>query len=166
MLDALPDRKAQQLVRTVLMHGVEAEGPVHRDRLARLTAGAFGLNRVSDARVTAILGCLPRGLTVTERAFLWPSDVDPASWRVVRSSDTLNRGVEHLSLVELSNALHIVAGRLGGAGGDELMRGALALFGGRRMTAGIGRRMEEALTEAIRTGRIISTAHGYHVVPR
>ena len=46
VLDELPASKAARVVRRVLTAGIKAEGPIHVDRLAKLTVGAFGLNRV------------------------------------------------------------------------------------------------------------------------
>ncbi|HEY4627081.1 MAG TPA: AAA domain-containing protein, partial [Blastococcus sp.] len=45
VLDELPASKAARVVRRVLNAGIKAEGPIHVDRLAKLTVGAFGLNR-------------------------------------------------------------------------------------------------------------------------
>ena len=46
VLDELPTAKAARAVRKVLTAGIKAEGPIHVDRLTKLTVGAFGLNRV------------------------------------------------------------------------------------------------------------------------
>ena len=45
MLRQLANPEAARLVRRVLAAGIRAEGPIHRERLARLTASAFGVPR-------------------------------------------------------------------------------------------------------------------------
>ena len=48
VLDELPAAKAARPVRRVIAAGVKAEGPIHVDRLTKLTVNAFGLNRASE----------------------------------------------------------------------------------------------------------------------
>ena len=47
---------------------VAAEGPVQHERLAKLVAAAFDLNRVRSDRITAILACLPSRTTSPQTA--------------------------------------------------------------------------------------------------
>ena len=62
VLDRLPDYRAASLVSAALTEIITAEGPIHTDRLASLVARGFGLNRVAEARKSAILRHLSRGI--------------------------------------------------------------------------------------------------------
>ena len=64
VLDELPASKAARVVRRVLTAGIKAEGPIHVDRLAKLTVGAFGLNRVdrgAQGRAAVAAAAVGRG---------------------------------------------------------------------------------------------------------
>jgi hypothetical protein len=74
VLDELPAAKAARAVRRVLTAGVKAEGPIHVDRLLKLTAAAFGLNRVAESRKDALLAVLPP--SAVDGDYLWPDGVD------------------------------------------------------------------------------------------
>ena len=121
-------------VRRIIHAVIETEAPVQQDRLAKLVAGAFGLNRVSEDRRRAIQRAVPREFRRgDDDEFHWPTNVDPQSWRLVRRPTAgQSRPLEEVSLIEIGNALLIVAEESGGSAKDELKREALALFGGRR----------------------------------
>jgi hypothetical protein len=135
---------------------IDAEGPVHRDRLAKLVAGAFSLGKVSEARRTAIQRVVPSEYTRgDDREFYWPTGVEPASWRAVRTAKRgEGRPLGEVSLVEIGNAMRVVAEQAGGSGVDDLKRDALALFGGIRVTKDIGARLDEALERALAIGTL------------
>ena len=78
VLDELPAAKSARVVRRVLNDGIKAEGPIHVDRLAKLTVGAFGLNRATEARKEALLSTLPPSAVVD--GYLWPEGLSPDSW--------------------------------------------------------------------------------------
>ncbi|WP_298992781.1 DUF3320 domain-containing protein [uncultured Pseudokineococcus sp.] len=155
-LDALPRPDATREVRRALQDVVDAEGPVHVDRLARLVAGAFGLGRVSESRKAAVLAALPPKLVVDDaEPVVWPSSLDPATWRGYRPTPAgVDRPVEHLPLREVVNAMADVCRSAGGMTEDELLRETLAVFGGRRLTAGVRERLAKALVLALSDGRL------------
>ncbi|QEW01624.1 DUF3320 domain-containing protein [Microbacterium caowuchunii] len=155
-LDRLPDGAAVQKVRSVLREIIQAEGPIHKTRLARLAAESFGLNRVATARAEAILRCLPpEHLRTTDQWCAWPSGIDPLEWRNVRRSQPGDgRNLDHVPLVEIANAMAVVAELGGGMNEDELKRQALSLFGGKRMTEGVSARLAAGLQRGLDTGRI------------
>ncbi|MEJ5943677.1 DUF3320 domain-containing protein [Pseudokineococcus basanitobsidens] len=155
-LDALPRPDATREVRRALQDVVDAEGPVHVDRLARLVAGAFGLGRVSESRKAAVLTALPPKLVVDDaEPVVWPASLDPATWRGYRPTPAgVDRPVEHLPLREVVNAMADVCRSAGGMTEEELLREALAVFGGRRLTAGIRERMVKGLVLGLSDGRL------------
>ncbi|KRE25635.1 DNA helicase [Mycobacterium sp. Soil538] len=163
VLDQLPAPSAKTRVQIVAQAVIEAEAPVHRDRLAKLVAGAFGLNRVSDDRRRAIHRVVPAAhRRENGEDFFWPADVDPDTWRAVRRPEPgVSRPLEEVSLVEIANAMMVVAEELGGAEKPELKREALAMFGGKRMTPAINARLDAALQQALAKGKLRQTDSGH-----
>ncbi len=161
-LDDLPDRRAVDQVRTVITKIVESEGPIHRERLARLAAESFGLSRVAPARMDAILRCLSSDhVRAADKSCAWPSGIEPDRWRDVRvSSPGDGRPLEHVPLDEIANAMAVAAELGGGMAEGELKRQALNMFGGKRVTAGIDAILTAALTRAVKTGRIARDERG------
>ncbi len=135
---------------------IEIEAPIHPDRLARLVANSFGLNRVNADRRRTIQRLVPSEFKrETDEQFFWTADVDPEAWRVVRCpSDGASRPVEEVSLVEIGNAMMVVAEQAGGIEAEELKREALNLFGGVRITPTIGSRLDAAVKRALTKGTL------------
>ncbi len=96
---------------------IEAEAPVHKDRLSRLVGGEFGLSRFSEDRKRAIQRVVPQEFTpVDDIDFYWPTGVEPQTWRNVRVPESgESRPIDEVSLNELGNAMVVVAEQSGGA---------------------------------------------------
>jgi hypothetical protein len=156
VLDALPRQDAARAVEAVIREIVTTEGPVHLVRLAKLVAAAFDLNKVAQSRATAILRHVPAEMTThSTEPFAWPTDVDPTTWRGARSSQQGDgRSLDHVSLIEIANAMSIVAEASAGLAEPDLKREALAVFGGRRMTEAISARLDAALKWGIENARL------------
>ena len=153
VLDALSgNSRARAKVLALIEEGVAVEGPVHAHRLARKVANAFGLVRVTQPRIDAILQA--GRLRPDEHGFLWPPGLTAQSWTLHRPDPTQDRPVEHISPHELANALHEVALASGGITPEELKKVTSELFGFRRLTAGVGEALDAALTLALQTGRL------------
>lgn len=65
-----------------------------------------------------------------------------------------NRPIDEVSLVEIGNAMVVVAAQSGGAVKDDLKRQAMALFGVKRMGAGVAVRLDAALERAVAVGKL------------
>jgi phosphoribosylformimino-5-aminoimidazole carboxamide ribonucleotide (ProFAR) isomerase len=99
-----------------------------------------------------------------DEQFVWPVDVDVATWRDVRTSTPgESRPLESVALEEIANAMAVVAQLGGGVRDDEIKREALRLFGGKRMTTQISERLAEALTVAVATRRVELAPSGAYV---
>ncbi|SDQ22411.1 DUF3320 domain-containing protein [Leucobacter chromiiresistens] len=155
-LDALPRAHAVEQVRGMIHSVVQTEGPVHRQRLAKLVGEAFGLSRVSGGRAASILACSPEGLPTSENGnFIWPEGSSTAAYTIARrTAGEDRRDIESVALEEIANAMAIVAELSGGVDDEAIQREALALFGGKRVTAGIAIRLQAALRFAEETSRI------------
>lgn len=152
--------RARAVVAEALGAIVDAEGPIHRERLAKLVCAEFDLNKVNSARAGAVLKLIdPKRFHVDSHGFVWPTRYDPAAWtgyRTVSEGDE-PRKIEHVSLVEIGNAMADLCRDAAGLEPGELKRQALKIFGGRRVTVGIGERLEEALAAALRGGRLVKS---------
>jgi hypothetical protein len=159
VLDDLPTAKAARIVRRVLNNGIKAEGPIHVDRLAKLTVGAFGLNRATEARKEALLSTLPPSAVVD--GYLWPEGTDPASWtgfrRQVSSTD---RPLEHVAPQEIANAMGALCRAAAGMRRDELMTATAAVFGYKRRAASVTPVLEAALAVALDRGTLTEQGSG------
>ncbi|MBB2769117.1 UNVERIFIED_ORG: hypothetical protein GGE11_000012 [Mycolicibacterium obuense] len=167
VLNDLPSAWAASRVRRTIEAAIEAEGPIQPDRLARIVARAFGLGRVNDDRKRAILRQVPAEYKRDDgEGFYWPREIDPGTWRSVRCPvEGSSRPIEEVGLVEIANAMVVVAEKTGGVSEDELMREALNLFGGRRLTPAIRSRLGLALGGAIDRGVLQRSAAGSIVAP-
>ncbi|PRY34837.1 DUF3320 domain-containing protein [Umezawaea tangerina] len=153
VLDALPAPAAAASVAAVVGEVVRVEGPVHVDRLVRLVAGAFGLTRVAGPRRAAILEVV--GDLVVEHDVVWPAGMRPGEWSGFRRTpEGVERPFEHVPVREVVNALVSVARGSGGMPLAELRREVLGIFGGRRVTAGVGSRLDAAVEFGVRGGRL------------
>ena len=104
VLDELPASKAARPVRRVLTAGIKAEGPIHVDRLAKLTVNAFGLNRASEGRKNTLLSLLPPSAVAGD--YLWPEGVTPDSFEGFRrQTSSTDRPIEHVAPEEIGNAM-------------------------------------------------------------
>ena len=87
--------------------------------------------------------------------------MDPTTWRIVRCPKAgLSRPLDEVSLIEIGNAMVVVAEQTGGIGADELKREALNLFGGRRLTQAITTRLDDGLSRALSDGRLTKSSSG------
>ncbi|WP_138761071.1 DUF4011 domain-containing protein [Modestobacter altitudinis] len=159
-LDQLADPAVAKVVRRVLAAGLKAEGPVHRDRLTRLTAGAFGLTRVAEARRDALLGLLPR-TAVVDGEFVWPAGTDRETWTWFRrQTSSAQRPLEHVPPVEIGNAMAALARAAGGLTEDELGLRTLEVFGSRRRTPAQLPLLQAGLAAAVARGRLTAQPDG------
>jgi hypothetical protein len=159
VLDELPASKAARVVRRVLTAGIKAEGPIHVDRLTKLTVGAFGLNRSSEARKQALLSTLPPSAVVDD--YLWPEGVDPAAWTGFRrQQSSTDRPIDHVAPEEISNAMAALCRASAGMRRQELLTQTAAVFGYKRRTPATTPALEAALSWALHRGRLTEQPSG------
>jgi hypothetical protein len=159
VLDSLDDAKAARAVRRVLTAGLRTEGPVHRDRLVRVAAAAFGLSRVSPARRESLLGLLPDGSEVGD--FVWPADLDPATWTGFRrQASGADRPLAQVAPQEIGNAMAALCRASGGLARSALFGATLEVFGTRRQTPALLPALEAGLAAAVAAGRLTEQPDG------
>lgn len=156
VLDSLPSRRAAASVREAIRVIVEAEGPVHQERLAKLACAAFSLNKVNAQRANSVLDVLDKSVhRGDEDGFIWDASVDREEWSEFRTNgQDVDRKPEHISVVELRNAMVEIVRLSGGISVSELHRETIRVFGGKRRTAGITARLNEGLQYGVDTERL------------
>jgi hypothetical protein len=153
VLDQLPSARAALAVKTVLLAGIKAEGPIHVDRLARLTAAAFGLGRVAQGRKDAIAALVPASLMTGD--FVWPQPDQAAGWTGFRRQPGgSDRPLEQVAPEEIGNAMVALCRAAAGMTQDELFAQTLDVFGYRRRTPAQVAVLEAALNRSTRSGRL------------
>jgi hypothetical protein len=135
-------------VRTLIESIVEHEGPIHRIRLAKLVANAFGLERVQAARVASIFKCIPKELEArSDAAYLWPAKLDRQTWTGFRiGTPQTPRVIEHVHPREIANTMRALSQRNAGMYEDELRRETINQFGLVRQTSSVSDALSEGLT--------------------
>lgn len=136
VLDELPKKMAKEKVRAVAVEIATYEGPIHLDRLTDKTAQSFGLQRVRSNRAKKISYQVRQaGLFVDEDKFVWPREIDPATWVEFRpNGSTTERPFVHVSPVEIANAARFIQTKHPGIAEDELDVAVLQTFGRKRRT--------------------------------
>lgn len=156
VLDSLPSRRSAASVREAVRAIVEAEGPIHQERLARLACAAFSLNKVNAQRANSVLDVLDKSVHhCDEDGFIWDASIDREEWSEFRTNgQEIDRKPEHISVVELRNAMVEIVLLSGGISVSELHRETIRVFGGKRRTAGITARLNEGLQYGVETERL------------
>ncbi|MFP3459784.1 DUF3320 domain-containing protein [Arthrobacter globiformis] len=156
MLDTLHSRRSVAAVRDAIQTVVEAEGPVHQERLAKLVCAAFELNKVNGQRANSVLDVLDETLHYCDAdGFIWDASIERDLWEDFRpNSSDVTRKPEHISVVEIRNAMVEIVRVSGGIAVDELHREAIRTFGGKRLTAGVSARLNEGLQYGVDTERL------------
>ncbi|HEX5331756.1 MAG TPA: DUF3320 domain-containing protein [Cellulomonas sp.] len=174
VLDGLPGDRAAGQVRAVIDEVVAAEGPVHLDRLTRLVATAFGLPRMTPARVSAITAQVPPDLLAggaptgrdgaagDAESFAWPRGLDRATWTGYRrAAPGTTRALEQVPTREIANVMVALVRASAGVAEAELLRATLAVLGRARLTEANRTRLLAALGTAVDAGRVQVSPDGF-----
>ena len=136
VLDDLPKVAAKQKVRAVAVEIVDAEGPIHVDRLAQLIAASFGVQKLHANRAVKITRqAKAAGLLIDKAKFVWPDGVDPKAWAEFRpNTSQVERPFLFVSPVEIANAMRFHKKRTAGISDTDLDSATLRTFGRKRRT--------------------------------
>lgn len=136
VLDALPKKAAKEKVRAVAVEIATYEGPIHLDRLTDRTAQSFGVQRLRSNREKKISYQIQQtGLVIDEDKFVWPDEIDPATWAEFRpNSSDADRPFAHISPVEIANAARFLKAKHPDIADDDLTTAVLQTFGRKRRT--------------------------------
>lgn len=146
VLDGLPKKLAKEQIRALATEIVEFEGPIHIDRLAQLTAASFGVRRLWPAREKKLAYQIRQtGLVIDDDKFVWPPDLDPASWAEFRPNDSfVDRPFAQVSPVEIANAMRFIRADQPGLDESALDAATLQTFGRKRRTRQVADHLAKA----------------------
>ncbi len=146
VLDDLPKLAAKQKVRAVAVEIVEAEGPIHVDRLAQHVAASFGVRKLYSNRASKIVRqARSAGLLIDDEKFVWPDGITPETWSEFRpNSNEVDRPIQHISPTEIANAMHFLKQHSPNMSYDELDSSTLRTFGRTRRTKPCAIQLEKA----------------------
>lgn len=151
----LPKKAAKEAVRSLATDIAEFEGPIHVDRLARMVAHSFGVNRLHEPRKKQIIHQIKvsAGLTVDSDKFVWPEAIDAAIWREFRpNSSDQRRDFDSISPVEIANVISFVRTAHPGLPSAELDRKVLETFGRKAKTAPVRKHLARAYEVELHRG--------------
>jgi len=152
VLDELPKKVAKEQVRAVAIEITEFEGPIHIDRLTRLVAESFGLQRLHTARARKIVNQIKAtGMTIDTDKVVWPHDLNPSNWTEFRpNSSDIDRAFTEIAPLEIANAVGFIRSQPGGSelSKAELERRVLQTFGRKRRVKALLQHLERALAKA------------------
>lgn len=136
VLNDLPKLAAKQKVRAVAAEIVEAEGPIHVDRLAQLVAASFGVHKLHARRAGKIAYQVKAsGFSIDKAKFVWPNGIEPESWTEFRpNASHVDRPFLFISPVEVANAMRFLKRRKPELTDAELDSATLQTFGRKRRT--------------------------------
>ena len=155
VLDKLDVATNRRLVTAATVEAINAEGPIHVERLARLVAASFELRKLTAGRISDIASLIPKSKVSTEDGtFFGPVRLDSSTWRGFRSAASESRPKEHVSLHEIVNAVAAIIEHTGPMPEHTAFQMTRKVFGGKRVTPGIEARMRLAVDEGVQQGRL------------
>lgn len=147
VLDELPKKRAREQIAAVITDIVDAEGPIHIDRLARLTAQSFGVERLHPTRAKKVKGQIKAsGCQIDRDNFVWPTNIVYSTWTEFRPNPgTVDRPFEEISPVEIANAARFLI-ETGTTTASDVESEVLQTFGRSRRTKSVKKHLEKALS--------------------
>ncbi|MGV2953363.1 DUF3320 domain-containing protein [Glutamicibacter sp. AGC46] len=154
-LDSLRPARVKEMVRSLIEDVVESEGPIHKDRLAKLVGYGFGFTRVSAARKKRILNQVTHAaVAVDQHGFVWSEGIDVTKWLIHRTSTEAQRRFEDICPVEIANAAAAVIQSQGQMSAEQLRQKVLEQFGRKIKSKGSEFQMDLGISYAISQGMI------------
>ena len=126
---------------------VDAEWPIHIDRLASLVAASFGIQRLRAARAAKIARQVKAaGLHIDGHKFVWPDDETASTWAEFRpNASDAGRSFLEISPREIANAFTFHRDRMPDADDATIERATLQTFGRARKGKDVSAHLDAAL---------------------
>lgn len=154
-LDSVRTTRVKEMVRSLIEDVVESEGPIHKDRLAKLVGYGFGFSRVPAARSKRILNQLANAsVFVDAHGFVWSEGIDVTRWLIHRTSTEVQRPFEDICPVEIANAAASLIRAHGTLSMSQLRRKVLEQFGRKKKSKGSDSQLDLGISYAASTGMI------------
>lgn len=148
--------KVIELVVMLINELTKVEGPVASKRATSFVAKCFGLKSVQAARQEEILEAIPVSKFKRDpEDFIFPAGIDPKKFDTwAKQSDSSQRAISEISLVELANAMATICSKTAGMLSAELCKQTALAFGTTRLTTAIEKRLFDAEQHGIKLGRL------------
>lgn len=154
-LDSVRTTRVKEMVRSLIEDVVESEGPIHKDRLAKLVGYGFGFSRVPAARSKRILNQLANSAVfVDAHGFVWSKGIDTSKWLIHRTSTEVQRPFEDISPVEIANAAASLTRTHGTLSMNQLRQKVLEQFGRKKKSKGSDSQLDLGISYAASAGMI------------
>jgi len=145
-------RMARPAIQRIAAEVLATEGPVPLSRLVATVARRFGYTRIGENKRNELAESLET-LFESRDGFVWPVDLDPATWREARRSPSSTaRAVTEISPQEIANVIELLLRESFSMSFDDLVKEATGLLGYTRVTdpgrASVARGLELAIAEA------------------
>jgi hypothetical protein len=136
VLDNVARKVNKDRVRAAASEIVEFEGPIHMDRLVQMVAASFAVSKLTARRRQKIERQVNQlNLLIDSDGFIWPSDLDPATWTEFRpNSSSTVREFLHVSPVEIVNAMRFVGEHSSPEIENDVDAATLRTFGRKKRT--------------------------------
>ena len=134
---------------------VDHEGPISAQTALKRTAKEFGIQRFTNTQLQKmwpLLGTRPYTL-INEDTYLWPTAIDPSTWRSFRQSTIDQRKLEEVTPYEVVNAMESVVRQSISISEDELIRWTATFFGAKTLTEKVQSIIKPHLQWAVQEGR-------------
>ncbi|WP_210492100.1 DUF4011 domain-containing protein [Patulibacter sp. SYSU D01012] len=158
-LDRTNSRSIRATITAAARRTVEQEGPMTTERLARSVGRRFGFSSVAAARRRFILDLVPSELIHRSELgdFVWPSQIDPATWRGYRATPAdMVRPLADIAPEEIVNAMAAVCARSPITSDEQLFRETLAVFGQKRLTGTSQARLARCRDLGLAVSRLVT----------
>ncbi|MEJ7764434.1 MAG: AAA domain-containing protein [Acidimicrobiales bacterium] len=156
VLDRITERGPRQLVLQAIQEVIRRDAPVPPAFVAYTVALQFGLERVRQNRLDAIIDVIPANLRIEGHfgEFVWRPDQDPASYDEYRTemSDGAPPGVDIVPPEELVNAMFEIVTNGVAVSVEELATHTAAEFGLKRVPAAARNYLNEVIAWAVEVG--------------
>ena len=149
--------KIKELLLNLVGQLTATEGPVSPTRAVQFIAKCFGLTGVKSARADEILAALPTSAHKRDKeGFIYPKGMDPKDYTVwAKQNPGIGRGLQDISLTEISNAMQTLCSKTAGMESAELAKQASLAFGASKLTKIGDKRMFDAEKLGIMRGILV-----------
>ena len=158
-----PDSLLTTYAQGLLASLADAEGPMLAFEAIKRVAREFGLQRVTNQRLSTLTPLLAiRQVTeVVEGMYVvWPTGTDPVTWKGFRRTTVDVRKLENITPYEIVNAMAITVRRSITISSEELIKWTAQFFGSGRVTAKQSEYLSLCIKWALDGGRFLQVEGG------
>lgn len=146
VLDSLRKGDNAAKVRAVIEDIVDFEGPIHVNRLIKLTGRAFDFGKVHKDRTKQLAHQVKKADVQIIGNFAWPREMDPQSWTGFRpNSSAMEREFDEIAPQEIRNASRFLRERHPEDSPESHERRVMQVFGRSQRSPRLSRHLNASL---------------------